>query len=126
MSIESLAQRIRDALKDVSAVTERRMFGGVAFMVNGNLALSASPNGLLVRVGDANMATALKRKGARPMTNGKRVMTGYLFVDEDGSRSASDFRYWINSALEEIRTLPGKSTPAKQTAAGTTKRRVKT
>jgi TfoX/Sxy family transcriptional regulator of competence genes len=114
MSIEALADRIRQALAHAKGVDERRMFGGIAFMVDGNLALSASPNGLLVRVGSDAMPTHLKRKGARPMTMGKRTMKGYSFVDEAGMRSESDFADWIGTALTEVGSLPPKVITARR------------
>jgi TfoX/Sxy family transcriptional regulator of competence genes len=123
MSIEALAERIRGALAQTAGVTERRMFGGVAFMVDGNLALSASPNGLLVRVAQEAMPTALKRKGARPMQMGRRVMKGYLFVDDGGIRSKNDFSHWVNTALTEVRTLPRKTATRRPAAADHSRRR---
>jgi TfoX/Sxy family transcriptional regulator of competence genes len=123
MSIEALAQRIRRALAASDNVTERRMFGGVAFMIDGNLALSASPNGLLVRVGVDSMAAALKRRGARPMQMGERTMRGYLFVDDGGIRTDGDFTHWIETALEEVRTLPRKPSTGRRAAADNTRRR---
>ena len=123
MSIEALAQRIRRALAASDNVTERRMFGGVAFMIDGNLALSASPNGLLVRVAATDREAALKRKGARPMKMRERVMKGYLFVDDDGIRSAGDFAHWVKVAVDEVQTLPRKTLMAKGAAADNTRRR---
>lgn len=123
MSIEALADRIRRALAGTRNLAERRMFGGIAFMIDGNLALSASPNGLLVRVGRESMAAALQRKGARPMQMGERVMTGYLFVDADGMRSERDFARWIDTALQEVRSLPRKANKRRQVADTTRRRR---
>jgi TfoX/Sxy family transcriptional regulator of competence genes len=107
MSVEDLTERVRAAFAG-KKVAEQKMFGGTAFMVQGKMAVSASKRGLLVRVGANSMEAALKRKGTRPMIMGKRVMAGYVFVDDEGTKAAKDVANWIRTALDHVGTLPAK------------------
>lgn len=107
MSVDRLAERVRQALAGRN-ITEQTMFGGICFMLNGNMALSASPNGLLVRVGKEGRDAALRRKGARPMVMGGRTMAGYVFVDEAAMKSAAALKGWIDRGLAHAATLPPK------------------
>jgi len=111
MSVDRLAERIRTALAG-KKITEQVMFGGICFMFRGNMTVGASPRGLLVRVGKEGNAAALKRKGARQMIQGDRTMLGYLFVDEQGTRSDKDLAGWIDIAVAHVATLPAKKKAA--------------
>lgn len=102
-----LATRIRAALRGVGTIREVKMFGGIAFMLNGNMAVAASNRGLLVRVGSDGLSDALSRPGARVMEMGGRTMKGYVFVDPavvDGEA----LEQWLRTALAFVRTLPRK------------------
>jgi len=114
MSVEHLAERVRAALAG-KKTAEQVMFRGTAFMLDGNFAVSASPRGLLVRVGKDGIAAALKRNGARRMVMGKRVMAGYIFVDDEGIKTAKDLAGWIGTALDHVATLPAKKSQSKTT-----------
>lgn len=107
MSVDILAERIRSALAG-KKVTEQRMFGGICFMLNGNMAIAASPNGLLVRVGKEGDAAALRRPGTRPMIQRDRPMAGYLYVDETGTRTSRQLAAWVEIAMAHAATLPAK------------------
>jgi len=107
MSVDILAERIRSALAG-KKVTEQRMFGGICFMLNGNMAIAASPNGLLVRVGKEGNAAALQRPGTRPMIQRDRPMAGYLYVDETGTRTSRQLAAWVETAMAHAATLPAK------------------
>jgi TfoX/Sxy family transcriptional regulator of competence genes len=102
-----LAASVRAALIGAGAVREVRMFGGLGFMLDGNLIAGASPRGLLLRVGADGESDALARPGARPMVMRGRTMPGYVYVDppalDPGSVSA-----WIALAIRYVRTLPPK------------------
>src|ERR1700752_203160 len=76
-----LAFAFRSALTRIKGVTEVKMFGGVGFMLNGNLLVGASKRGLLVRVGNDGQREALARPGARAMEMRGRTMEGYVYVD---------------------------------------------
>lgn len=122
MSVDRLAERVRTVLTG-KHFSEQPMFGGIAFMLDGNMAVSVSSRGLLARVGKEGMAAALKGKGARPMIMGGRTMSGYVFVGEDGTKADKNLKGWIDTALKHVSTLPAKKrvAPAKKTRT-TTKR----
>jgi TfoX/Sxy family transcriptional regulator of competence genes len=121
MSVDRLAERVRTAFA-AKSFSEQPMFGGIAFMLNGNMTVSVSRRGLLARVGKDGYAAALKRKGARPMIMGGRTMSGYVFVDEDGTKTDRDLKGWLDTALKHISTLPAKKQPAGRKTKSKTKR----
>lgn len=102
-----LARAVRSALTRVKAVTEVRMFGGIGFMLNGNLLVGASKRGLLLRVGKDRQAEALARPGTRRMEMRGRVMEGYVYVDPPVAPEA--VRGWVDMAKAFVRTLPPKT-----------------
>jgi hypothetical protein len=113
-----LEDRLRKAMTGRRA-TEQKMFGGTCFHVGGNMAICASKRGLLVRVGADGMDAALKRAGTRPMEMRGRAMTGYLYVDDTGTRRDSDIKAWVERAVAFAITLPpkAKKPPAKKASA---------
>ena len=105
---EELAGSVRAALKGAGAIREVRMFGGIGFMLNGNLVAAASRRGLLLRVGKDRQADALARSGDRPMVMRGRTMEGYVYVDppvlskptvQDGLRMAVAYVQTLRAAL---------------------------
>jgi TfoX/Sxy family transcriptional regulator of competence genes len=106
---EQLVERIRAVLADVRGVGERRMFGGVCFTINGNMACGVVKDDLMVRVGPDNYTGALKRPHARPMDFTGRPMKGYVFIAAPGIKSASSLKGWVGAAVTHVRTLPPKS-----------------
>jgi TfoX/Sxy family transcriptional regulator of competence genes len=113
MSAESdLAARVRAALEGVEKVREVKMFGGIGFMVNGNLVAAASNRGLLLRVGKERQSQALAEPGVRPMEMRGRVMEGYVYADPP-PRSDNAVKAWLGLALAHVETLPPKPDGAK-------------
>ena len=113
MSAESdLALRVRAALQSLEAVREVKMFGGVGFMVNGNLVAAASNRGLLLRVGRERQDEVLAQPGTRPMEMRGRRMEGYVYADPP-PRSEDAIKAWLQSALDYVQTLPPKSADAR-------------
>jgi TfoX/Sxy family transcriptional regulator of competence genes len=112
-----LAASVRAALTGAGPVREVKMFGGLGFMLSGNLIAGASRRGLLVRVGSAAQSAALARPGARPMVMRGRTMPGYVYVDPPALDPAS-VAAWIALAISHVRTLPAKPT-ARRPARGT-------
>jgi TfoX/Sxy family transcriptional regulator of competence genes len=106
---EALAERIRELLADERRVAEKKMFGGLAFLVDGNMAIAASgQGGLLVRV-DPEQSDALARKtGARPMEMRGREMPGWLRVDADAVRTKKQLAAWAGRGVSFARSLPPK------------------
>ncbi len=111
MAERDLIARVRDALS-ASPVTEQKMFGGVCFMLAGNMLVCASPRGLMVRTGKDGYAAALARPHAAPMRQGDREMPGFVIVAPDGVASARDLKAWLARALEFVGTLPAKAKAA--------------
>jgi TfoX/Sxy family transcriptional regulator of competence genes len=113
MSAESdLALRVRAALHGVEAVREVKMFGGVGFLVNGNLVAAASKRGLLLRLGRERQDEALAQPGIRPMEMRGRRMEGYVYADPPPA-SEDAIKAWLRSALDFVQTLPSKPDGAK-------------
>jgi TfoX/Sxy family transcriptional regulator of competence genes len=102
---EKLAARVRAALADAGPVQEVAMFGGLGFMLNGNMVAAASHRGLLVRVGAPGLPEALAR-GAQPMVMNGRQMKGFVWVP--ATADARAVRSWLRVALEFVETLPAK------------------
>lgn len=111
MAKGELADRVRHRLETLS-VTEQKMFGGVCFMLNGNMLVGASPRGLLVRVGKEGHEAALARPHARPMEQGTRTMVGYVVVDPEGVARDRDLDAWLARAVAHVGVLPPKDKKA--------------
>ncbi len=113
MSAESdLASRVRAALQGVEALREVKMFGGVGFLVNGNLVAAASQRGLLLRVGRERQDEALAQPGTRPMEMRGRRMEGYVYADPPPS-SEDAIKARLRPALDYVQSLPPKSAGAR-------------
>ena len=104
---EDLAERTRAVLASTGAVREVKMFGGLCFMLNGNMVAGTSKRGLLVRVGKDQQSAALARPGATRMEMTGRPMEGYIFVDPP-PRDEQALRDWLRLAVAFVNTLPPK------------------
>lgn len=102
---EALAKRVRAALADAGPVREVKMFGGLGFMLNGNMVAAASHRGLLVRVGEAGVTDALAR-GAQPMIMNGRQMKGFVWLP--ATSDARAVKSWLRLARAFVATLPAK------------------
>jgi TfoX/Sxy family transcriptional regulator of competence genes len=105
---ENLAYRIRDILSDRSDVVEKKMFGGLTFMVSGNMCVGVSKDRLMVRVGPEQFADAVAQPHARPMDMQGKPMKGFIFVDDGGFASDGDLKTWVQRGLNFVQTLPAK------------------
>jgi hypothetical protein len=103
-----LADRVRNFLRGDYTVEEKRMFRGLAFMVNGHLAFSVGADRLLVRTGPDAYEAALSKPHARPMRFTGRTMRGYVYVDPQGYRSARGLNEWIQMGLRFVSSLSPK------------------
>jgi len=98
---ELLADRIRRYLEDKKvSFNEKKMMGGLTFMVDEKMCLGIVKEDLMVRIDPEIYEESLNKSGARPMDFTKRQMKGFLFVDADGTDLDSDLEYWVNLALE--------------------------
>ena len=105
---EGLAERIRDVLDAVPGVVERKMFGGLAFMVRGNMACGVVGDELMVRVGPEGYEKALKRPHAREMDFTGRPLRGMIYVGAGGLSADEDLTAWIARGAEFAKSLPAK------------------
>jgi TfoX/Sxy family transcriptional regulator of competence genes len=105
---ETLAQRIRTILAADARLTERRMFGGVAFMIGGNMAVGIVRDDLMVRVGPDGHDAALAEPHARPMDFGGRPSRGMVYVGPDGTASDVDLERWVQTGVAFAGSLPAK------------------
>jgi len=105
---EALAARIRSAFDGEPDLTERKMFGGLAFMVSGNMACGVTGDEIMVRVGPDNHEDALSRPHARPMDFTGRPMRGLVYVARSGFKSDQDLAAWVESGASFARNLPPK------------------
>lgn len=105
---EGLAQRIREALADGDGLTERRMFGGIAFMLHGNMAVGISNDELMVRVGPDRYDEALAQPHARVFDMTGRAMRGWVVVAAEGIADDGALDAWVQKGAEFARSLPAK------------------
>jgi TfoX/Sxy family transcriptional regulator of competence genes len=106
---EDLANRLRELLQSEPGLTERRMFGGLAFLVDGNMAVSASgQGGLLLRVDPAQTLDLLRQRHAKPSAMRGREMDGWLRVHAEGLKTKGQLERWVNIGLAFARSLPAK------------------
>lgn len=103
-----LAERIRQALNDEPGISERKMFGGLAFMMNGNMAVGVNQDNLMVRVGKARYEAALAEEHARTMDFTGRPMRGMVFVGEAGYENDAGLQKWLKMGLDFAGSLPAK------------------
>jgi hypothetical protein len=106
---EDFAHHVREQLADQIGVTEKAMFGGLAFLVNGNMAVGLSGGGeLMVRVGPDASDAALARPHTRPFDMTGRPMKGWILVALEGVRTKRQLAAWVSRGVEFARTLPPK------------------
>jgi hypothetical protein len=106
---EDLADRIRELLGSEPDLTEKKMFGGLAFLIGGNMAVAASgQGGVLVRVDPAESDTLVATTNARPMEMRGRPMQGWLRVDPDAVGSKSELAKWVEIGTTYARSMPAK------------------
>ncbi len=95
-----LKDRVKTALARTPHVEEKKMFGGVAFMVNGKMCVSVGRDRIMCRIDPAIHEQILKRKGCKTVTMRGREYKGFVYVSEDGLRLKEDFDYWIGLSLD--------------------------
>ena len=103
-----LAQRIRRILDHQPHVTEREMFGGIAFLVQGNIACGVIGDELMVRVGPEQHQAALKKPHVRPFDMTGRPFKGWVWVGEPGLGSTEGLNTWVKRGVDFALTLPAK------------------
>ena len=105
---EVAAKRVRDVLSEESTASEKRMFGGLAFMVSGHMCCGIVGEDLVVRVGPHQHEQALAEPHVRAMDFTGRPMKGFIYVGPAGYRSKVSLRNWIRRGLRFVSSLPAK------------------
>jgi TfoX/Sxy family transcriptional regulator of competence genes len=105
---QGLAERVRAQLAGIPGLTERRMFGGLSFLVDGNLCVGVLGDELMARVGPAATEAALARPGSRLFDMGGRPMKGWVNVRSEVLEADDVLAGWVADALAFVRTLPPK------------------
>jgi TfoX/Sxy family transcriptional regulator of competence genes len=106
---EELANRIRELVANEQGLTEQKMFGGLAFLINGNMSVSASSQGgLLLRVDPAETDALAARPHAQPFEMRGRAMQGWLRVDAEGVRTKRELQRWVTRGVAYARSLAPK------------------
>lgn len=105
---EALAERVRGEIADDPGVIEKKMFGGVAFMLHGNMAVGVSRDDLMVRVGPDDHEAALSRPGVRDFDMSGRPMRGWILVAGDSVAVDEDLIAWIEVGMSFASSLPPK------------------
>lgn len=105
---ECLAERVRLELAPLKGVSERRMFGGLCFMLHGNMALGIDKDRLMVRVGREGYEAALQKPHARPMDMTGRPMRGFVVVPPEGLVTREELQDWVGQGVDYALSLPPK------------------
>lgn len=105
---EALADDVRMRLSGRPGLTEQKMFGGIAFMINGNMAVGVSGDELMVRVGKDAHEEAITKPGARTFDMGARPMIGWISVAPEGFDSEMAFDAWVDQGAAYAESLPPK------------------
>ena len=106
---EDLVNRVRELVSTERGVEEKRMFGGLAFLINGNMAVAASGSGgLMVRVPPESTARLLVRDHVEPMIMAGRETRGWVRVGDNGVRTARQLASWVTRGVDYAKTLPPK------------------
>ena len=105
---KDLAQRVRDEMIDLPGFVEKRMFGGVGFMVRGNMACGVNGADLIVRVGPERYENALAIPHTRPFDFTGRPMKGWVMVSPEGYEADSELESWLQQGVDFARSLPAK------------------
>jgi TfoX/Sxy family transcriptional regulator of competence genes len=121
---QQLLERIRALLITRKDVVEKKMFGGVAFMVRGNMACGPHGKNLIVRIGDTEAARAMKEPYVRPMDFTGKVLKSFATIEAEGIKSDGQLRRWVEMAASyaESLTADKKNRPSRRTRRSGAKR----
>ena len=105
---EAVARRVGKVLGRYGKIAEKKMFGGMAFMLRGHMCCGVLGDKLMVRVGPENYEEALAQPHVRKMDFTGRPLKGFLYVEPAGFSSDRDLKAWISKAVNYVRSLPAK------------------
>jgi TfoX/Sxy family transcriptional regulator of competence genes len=110
---ESLALRIRQVLGHHRGVVEKKMFGAVGFLLNGNMCVGVWKNSLIVRLDAQDSESTLNEPNVVAFDITGRPMKGWVMIEPDGIESEKQLNTWVQRAMEFVKTLPAKSKESK-------------
>ena len=105
---EKLSDQIRALLVKVSGLVEKKMFGGVGYLVNGNMAFGVHKNALIIRVGPGNYPKSITQPHVHVFDMTGKPMAGWVVVEPEGFARKSDLKAWVEQGLAFARSLPEK------------------
>ena len=111
---EKLANRVRELLLNKRSVEEKKMMGGLTFMVNNKMCVGILNDDLMERINPEIYVTVLEKKGCREMDFTGRPMKGFVFIDPEGTKSKEDLEYWINLAVDYNKIAKNSKTKTKR------------
>lgn len=111
---EQLAQKVDAALADEGNITRKNMFGGLCYLINGNMCVGVEKDRLMVRVGPDDYQAALEEEYAHEMDFTGRPLKGFVYVHADGLDSITQVQQWVDRSLAFARSLPRKEKKAKK------------
>ncbi len=103
-----LIERVRDVIGNRAGLEEKRMFGGVCFILNGNMACGVLDDDLVVRLGVENHEKFADRPHVAPMVVGEKLMRGILRIQPPGTKTKAGLQAWVTHALDHAKSLPSK------------------
>jgi len=103
-----LGDRIREKLKDTRGLAEKKMFGGVGFMIHGNMACGILKNDLIVRINPEHHDEMMKRPHVKPFDNMGRPMVGWILVSPEGCKTDKALADWVKMGVDFAKSLPPK------------------
>lgn len=119
---EALAARVRNELIGAPALEEKKMFGGITFMVSGQMCCGVLKDDLIVKIGADNWDQLIAQPHVRPFDFSGRPMVGMVYVAQPGVASESSLREWIDRGLRYVQEHPKDAKPARRAATSTKKR----
>lgn len=105
---EGVAQRLREVLAERHDIVEKKMFGGIAFMLSGNMCCGVINDTLMARVGPEQYPAALKETHAREMDFTRKPLKGFIYVAPEGFDDDEDLQVWVDRCLNFAGSLPPK------------------
>ena len=111
---EQLAARVRELLAPATGISEKKMFGGLCFLLHGNMCCGVLKNELVLRLEPKRAEGLLQQPHTRPMDFTGRALKGFVYVGADGLGTRTDLKAWVSISLEFARSLPKKPVTSKQ------------
>ncbi|WP_298866817.1 TfoX/Sxy family protein [uncultured Gimesia sp.] len=105
---ETLAERVHKLLKRQQGFSQRKMFGGLCYMLHGNMCCGITQNELMLRLGEKNAMKALEMPYTREMDFTGKPMKSMIFVEQPGFEEDDDLKYWVSQAVKFVKSLPPK------------------